>query len=178
MNPKFVPYDVRTVREWVAFQQTTNATWQAAEGRVVRVSGVQRGITGVYHFSVTVPEGKLLLIQSRNLKLTSGKFQVEVLSAPGTMDGSLMTVRNIFSGQPRPVESVFRKGVQPVTPITVEEEDFVDSGTATGNSRPATTGSGEETPVFATGTLLVRVTPDQSGAYTASLRLLAWELDV
>lgn len=173
------PYDNKTVRERVQFQEYYDPFWQTVHNGAVRMSTVQRDLQqGDYFFGVRVPEGRRLVCYMRTLKLTEGLFTVdEIFPSDGFSGGSLATKSNLNPDAPDTVGSDLYYGVTPEGTLTVKDEGFVDTGTGVGAARTRGATGIDDIITLIPEDCVIRINSEGSDPYTAALRIVAWEED-
>lgn len=181
MSLAFPPFNTQTVREWIAFQRQFDTFWQTvdngAEQITKRTTGIAEGAT--YYYGFTVPPGRMIVIYSRELTLTEGRYHVDVVSSAGGYTGGTPALRTTLRAGATPsLQSVIMAGVTPVGALTEVTNGFIDNGLGQGSGIDAG-GTDDESVIkmFPEGSSLLRVEQvEGSGTWTANLRLIAWEL--
>lgn len=185
MAIEYPPFDTKTVREWISFQRQFDTFWQTAsngaEQITLRTTGIAEGAT--YYYGFTVPPGRMFVLYRRELTLSEGSYNVDVVSASGGYTGGTPALRSTLrAGADQTVETEVRGGVTPVGTITEITNGFIDNGLSSGGGG----GSGVEAggtdsdgviKIFPEGSSLLRV--DQvvgSGPWTTNIRIIGWEL--
>lgn len=180
---KVVPYDIKTVRDWVAFQNRFDLLRQTIQNgasefgkRCPVPSAVS---TTGYYYGLVIPPGRRLHIWRRDLVLSQGAYDVDLVRFPDGFTGGTLAFRsNLYQGGAVSVGTQLFCGVTPVgTGTVVMELPRVDTGTAqTGQARVAGAAAVDGVlKSFTTGDVLIRVRRTEAAAYSASIQLIAWE---
>lgn len=177
----YPPFDTMTVREWVSFQRQFDTFWQTvdngAEQASLRTTGIPELST--YYYGFTVPPGRVLVVFSRALALTEGRYNIDVVSASGGYTGGTPLLRTRLRADATPtVQTTVAAGVTPQGTITEITNGFIDNGTSKGSGVDSG-GIDDENVIklFPAGSSLLRVQQvSGTGTWTANLRLIFWEL--
>lgn len=179
MSHKFPPYNTQTVREWVKFQERYDVLWQTIHNGAVRMSWREKEPTQVYYFGLDVPPGRRLIVFNRELKVSEGLYDVEVvIPSSGFTGGTIAYKSQLNPGGATTVQSNLYGGVTPSGTLTVVDVDFVDTGMAIGAGRAGGAPAVEGVVAVITGKSLLRVTKSNADPYTVGIRLIAWEEDI
>jgi hypothetical protein len=186
MTIKLPPYNTQTVREWVSFQQRYDLLTQtilngAAEfGR--RCAVASEVSTVGYFYGLQVPPGRRLYVWSRDIEVTQGAYEIDLLQAPdGFTGGNPAFKHNLFQDGASTIQSEVFCGATPVNALaltTLFQFPFVDTGTAVGNARVGGSPSADAVLRSFTGANnMLRVRRTAAAAFTSSISLIAWEED-
>jgi hypothetical protein len=134
------------------------------------------------YFALDIPEGRRFYIWNRDLRLTQGRYTVDLVRFPSGFTGGVDAFSaRLYQNGADTVTTALRCNVTPVNPgegVVVAELPLVDTGTTVGQARAAGAASIDGALKSYTGDgdpVLIRVQRTESGAYTASILLIAWE---
>lgn len=186
MSAKTPPYNTQTVRKWVSFQRRYSLLTQTINNGAVefgRRCAVTSAVSNVgYFYGLAIPEGRRIHIWRRDLEVTQGVYEVDLVSAPSGFTGGNKAYRKVlYQGGAATVGTDVWCGVTPVNTeelATVFQFPLIDTGTAIGAGRVEGAAAKDGTlKSFRDGSVLIRVRRTTAGAFTSSIGLIAWEED-
>lgn len=133
------------------------------------------------YFALDIPAGRQFVLFLRNLYLTEGAYDVDLVTAPSGWTGGTEAFKSpLRQGAEMAVETELMCGVTPVNPgevSVVMELPRVDTGTTLGSARTGGAAASDAVlKMFQQDGILLRVQRvDAEEAYTASISLIAWE---
>jgi len=135
------------------------------------------------YFALQIPSDRKLIVFSRELFLSEGIYDVDLIEAPSGFTGGEVAFKSALAGGSQSiVQSDIVCGVtlnDPGEAATVMELPRVDTGQGMGNSRVGGAASKEATlKTFQEDPVILRV-QKQDGAddFSAGIQMLAWEED-
>lgn len=130
------------------------------------------------YYALDIPEGRRVVIHVRDLLLTEGKYNIDLVKVDGWTGGTKAFKKPLWQGGSDTVQSDVYVGVTPVgTPQVIMELPLVDTGTASGN-RTAAGAAALDTVLksFTSGDVLIRVQRvGDPTDFTSSLLMVMWE---
>lgn len=157
----------------------TMVLYQTMENGAVRMSSMDRDLQqGAFYYGLRVPAGRRLIVFNRALKVTEGVFTIDVVvPADGFTGETIATKSRLKPGGLTTVGSNLYSNVTPQGALSVEDEDFIDTGTGVGAGRAGGAPAVDMAVAVVTGDSCLRVTSEGTDPYTAQIRLIAWEED-
>lgn len=134
-----------------------------------------------HHFVIDIPAGKNLVLHTRNLTLSEGRYEVDAIAVTSVdlttgVTNGVTAPLNKVSGMA--ASTVLRHRVGGVTGAVVREYGFADTGSVqTGQARAGGTTATEGVIKILSGPSILRVRKTTEGAFTANLVYVAWEFD-
>jgi len=181
MALEYPPFNTQTVREWISFQRQFDTFWQTASNGAEQITLRTTGIPelSTYYYGFTVPVGRVFVLYRRDLTLTEGAYNVDVVSSAGGYTGGTPALRTTLrAGAGQTVQTQIFGGVTPVGALTVRTNGFIDNGLGQGSGIDSGgTDSEDVFKMFPAGSSLLRVQQTAgSGTYTSNIRIICWEL--
>lgn len=185
IDPSDLLYNTMTVREWVAFTRRYNLLWQTVFNGASSFTYRELALDQVdYWIGVTVPAGKRIILWDRGIKLSGGRFTLDVYS--GGWSGGTDLLRAPFApgNNIQPIGSIVRAGVTPDGTEVLREYGYEKVATDQGSkATESALNSDQVVKVFDEGSAMLRITrlPPLEGGLVSPYDLLisytAWEED-
>lgn len=183
-----VPRSGRAVKEdgttfnhadWEYFREWYSLKYQTIHNGAVIISVRSSGVdTSPYYLGLSVPEGRKLFLFHRDLSITEGNYNVDVVfAADGFTGGSIGPKFPLNDTAPNNVQSDLYAGVIPSGTITERYLGMIDTGVDVGAGRSGGASGTEEVLQVYTGNPMIRIDRLSTDPYRVVVQLIAWEED-
>lgn len=166
--------------DWHRFQQRYSLLYQTVENGAsvlsVRASGVD---ISPYYIGLSVPSGRRLVLFFRELAITEGNYNIDVVTAANGFTGGTVGLRAPLKTDAQEiVQSELYAGVTPDGTITERYLGMADTGTSIGEARSGGISGIDGVIQVYTGQPMIRIERLGTETYRTVVRVIAWEEDI
>ena len=184
LRKRYLDYNIRTVREWVAFNRYYDPIWQTVMNGAVRMSRVCPDVDAdVCYIGFRVPEGRQFIVYFLSLTMTENFYTLTVerrVDGFDTTENSLELYKSRLyrAGEPHTVQTRAWSQVSPLGDAEILQETIVDAGLIQGPGRPSSAAQLDDVFIVFREDRVIKIQRQEGGQpFSYGIMVVAWEED-